>query len=96
MKQAFYDAWRLPMTIPFVRGVAMIGPSSTRGLFGYIDGLPILIAGNYASIKPLYCFEFSSFGHYLLMVMVFSFAFSTMFSLFVLWTEDQLCLYQVL
>ncbi len=69
--------------------VAMIGPSIDSGLVCTLTALPILIAGNYASdggIKGLYIalnsFEqlLPGYGQYLLMVMVFFFAFSTMFS----------------
>ena len=69
--------------------VAMIGPAIDSGLVCTLTAFPILIAGNYASeggIKGLYIalnsFEqlLPGYGHYLLMVMVFFFAFSTMFS----------------
>lgn len=69
--------------------VAMIGPAIDSGLVCTLTALPILIAGNYASeggIKGLYIalnsFEqlLPGWGSYLLMVMVFFFAFSTMFS----------------
>ena len=69
--------------------VAMIGPAIDSGLVCTLTALPIFIAGNYASeggIKGLYIalnsFEqlLPGYGHYLLMVMVFFFAFSTMFS----------------
>lgn len=69
--------------------VAMIGPAIDSGLVCALTAFPILIAGNYASeggIKGLYIalnsFEqlLPGYGHYLLMVMVFFFAFSTMFS----------------
>ncbi len=69
--------------------VAMIGPAIDSGLVCTLTALPILIAGNYASdggIKGLYIalnsFEqlLPGWGQYLLMVMVFFFAFSTMFS----------------
>lgn len=67
--------------------VAMIGPAIDSGLVCALTAFPILIAGNYASeggIKGLYIalnsFEqlLPGYGHYLLMV--FFFAFSTMFS----------------
>ncbi|MBE6287081.1 MAG: alanine:cation symporter family protein [Mediterranea massiliensis] len=69
--------------------VAMIGPAIDSGLVCTLTALPILIAGEYASsdgIKGLYIalnsFEklLPGYGHYLLMVIVFFFAFSTMFS----------------
>ena len=69
--------------------VAMIGPAIDSGLVCTLTALPILIAGDYASsggIKGLYIalnsFEhlLPGYGQYLLMVMVFFFAFSTMFS----------------
>ena len=69
--------------------VAMIGPAIDSGLVCTLTALPILIAGNYTvggDIKGLYI-ALNSFvhllpgwGQYLLMVMVFCFAFSTMFS----------------
>lgn len=69
--------------------VAMIGPSIDSGLVCTLTALPILIAGSYTSeggIKGLYIalnsFEqlLPGYGQYLLMIMVFFFAFSTMFS----------------
>ena len=69
--------------------VAMIGPAIDSGLVCTLTALPILIAGNYTSVegvKGLYIalnsFEqlLPGWGQYLLMVMVFCFAFSTMFS----------------
>ena len=69
--------------------VAMIGPAIDSGLVCTLTALPILIAGNYTvggDIKGLYIalnsFEhlLPGWGQYLLMVMVFCFAFSTMFS----------------
>lgn len=69
--------------------VAMIGPAIDSGLVCTLTALPILLAGNYNSaegIKGLYIalnsFEtlLPGWGQYLLMVMVFFFAFSTMFS----------------
>ncbi|MBQ8224677.1 MAG: alanine:cation symporter family protein [Bacteroides sp.] len=69
--------------------VAMIGPAIDSGLVCTLTALPILIAGNYTvggEIKGLYIalnsFEqlLPGWGQYLLMVMVFCFAFSTMFS----------------
>lgn len=69
--------------------VAMIGPSIDSGLVCTLTALPILIAGSYSSeggIKGLYIalnsFEqlLPGYGQYLLMIMVFFFAFSTMFS----------------
>ena len=69
--------------------VAMIGPAIDSGLVCTLTALPILLAGNYTAaegIKGLYI-ALNSFetllpgcGQYLLMVMVFFFAFSTMFS----------------
>ena len=69
--------------------VAMIGPAIDSGLVCTLTALPILLAGNYTAaegIKGLYIalnsFEalLPGWGQYLLMVMVFFFAFSTMFS----------------
>lgn len=69
--------------------VAMIGPAIDSGLVCTLTAFPILIADDYASsegIKGLYIalnsFEhlLPGYGQYLLMVMVFFFAFSTMFS----------------
>ena len=69
--------------------IAMIGPAIDSGLVCTLTALPILLAGDYASaegIKGLYIalhsFEhlLPGCGQYLLMVMVFFFAFSTMFS----------------
>lgn len=69
--------------------VAMIGPAIDSGLVCTLTALPILLAGQYADtegIKGLYialnAFEtlLPGWGQYLLMVMVFFFAFSTMFS----------------
>jgi len=69
--------------------IAMIGPAIDSGLVCTLTALPILIANDYASsegIKGLYIalnsFEhlLPGYGQYLLMVMVFFFAFSTMFS----------------
>ncbi len=68
--------------------VAMIGPSIDSGLVCTLTALAILINGNYevTQIKgieiALNSFEASipGAGHYLLMVMVLIFAFSTMFS----------------
>lgn len=69
--------------------VTMIGPSIDSGLVCTLTAVPIIIAGNYAGggeIKGLYI-ALNSFdallpgcGHYLLMVIVLFFAFSTMFS----------------
>ena len=69
--------------------VAMIGPAIDSGLVCTLTALPILIASNYTvggDIKGLYValnsFEqlIPGWGSYLLMVIVFFFAFSTMFS----------------
>ncbi|MEG0518268.1 MAG: alanine/glycine:cation symporter family protein [Bacteroidales bacterium] len=70
--------------------IAMIGPSIDSGLVCTLTALAILINGNYAvdggGIKGLEIainsFEASipGYGGYLLMIMVFIFAFSTMFS----------------
>lgn len=69
--------------------VAMIGPAIDSGLVCTLTALPILLAGGFAEaegIKGLYIalnsFEalLPGWGQYLLMVMVFFFAFSTMFS----------------
>lgn len=69
--------------------IAMIGPAIDSGLVCTLTAIPILIAGNYADcegIKGLYialgAFEqlLPGYGQYALMVMVFFFAFSTMFS----------------
>lgn len=69
--------------------VAMIGPSIDSGLVCTLSAIPIIIAGDYAGlgeIKGLYIALNSfgellpGYGHYLLMVIVLFFAFSTMFS----------------
>lgn len=69
--------------------VTMIGPSIDSGLVCTLTAIPILIAGNYTGlgeIKGLFIalnsFEslLPGYGHYLLMVIVLFFAFSTMFS----------------
>lgn len=70
--------------------IAMIAPAIDSGIVCTLTSIPILIAGNYANlggdVKGLYV-ALGSFGqllpgigHYLLMVIVFFFAFSTMFS----------------
>jgi AGCS family alanine or glycine:cation symporter len=70
--------------------IAMIAPAIDSGLVCTLTAIPILIAGNYvglgSDIKGLYV-ALGSFGQllpgigqYLLMVIVFFFAFSTMFS----------------
>jgi AGCS family alanine or glycine:cation symporter len=68
--------------------VAMIGPSIDSGLVCTLTALAILINGSYdvSEIKgieiAMHSFEASipGIGHYLLMLMVIIFAFSTMFS----------------
>ena len=69
--------------------VTMIGPSIDSGLVCTLTAIPIIIAGNYVGsgeIKGLYIALNSfdallpGYGHYLLMVIVLFFAFSTMFS----------------
>ena len=69
--------------------VTMIGPSIDSGLVCTLTAIPILIAGGYTDlgeIKGLYIALNSfdtllpGYGHYLLMVIVLFFAFSTMFS----------------
>lgn len=68
--------------------IAMIGPAIDSGLVCTLTAIPILIAGNYhvEGVKGLTialgAFEslLPGYGHYLLMVIVMIFAFSTMFS----------------
>ena len=77
-------------TDPIKEGlIAMIAPLIDSGVVCTLTAIPILIAGNYADcegIKGLYialgAFEqlLPGYGQYALMVMVFFFAFSTMFS----------------
>ncbi|MBQ7691949.1 MAG: alanine:cation symporter family protein [Muribaculaceae bacterium] len=69
--------------------IAMLGPAIDSGLVCTLTAIPILIAGQYAGmtqVKGLFI-ALNSFGallpgvgHYLLMAIVFCFAFSTMFS----------------
>ena len=69
--------------------IAMIGPAIDPGIVCTLTAIPIILAGNYAGVdgvKGLYI-ALGSFGNllpgvgqYLLMVIVFFFAFSTMFS----------------
>jgi len=69
--------------------IAMIAPAIDSGIVCTLTSIPILIAGNYVGLtdpKGLYV-ALGAFGqllpgigHYLLMVIVFFFAFSTMFS----------------
>ena len=68
--------------------VAMLGPAIDSGLVCTLTAIPILLAGNYhvEGVKGLYV-ALNAFqalmpgcGHYLLMVIIFFFAFSTMFS----------------
>ncbi len=78
-------------TDPIKEGlIAMIAPAIDSGIVCTLTAIPILIAGNYAhlggDVKGLYV-ALGSFGQllpgvgqYLLMVIVFFFAFSTMFS----------------
>lgn len=78
-------------TDPIKEGlIAMIAPAIDSGIVCTLTAIPILIAGNYAhlggDVKGLYV-ALGAFGQllpgvgqYLLMVMVFFFAFSTMFS----------------
>ena len=69
--------------------IAMLGPAIDSGLVCTLTSIPILLAGQYAGmtdVKGLFI-ALNSFGallpgvgHYLLMAIVFCFAFSTMFS----------------
>ena len=69
--------------------VAMIGPSIDSGLVCTLTAIAILLGGNYADIEGVKGLEVAvnafentipGYGAYLLMAMVFIFAFSTMFS----------------
>lgn len=69
--------------------VAMIGPSIDSGLVCTLTALAILIAGDYSNVEGIKGLEIAiksfesaipGYGGYLLMLMVFIFAFSTMFS----------------
>lgn len=69
--------------------VAMIGPSIDSGLVCTLTALAILIAGDYSNVEGVKGLEIAiksfesaipGYGGYLLMGMVFIFAFSTMFS----------------
>ncbi len=69
--------------------VAMIGPSIDSGLVCTLTAIAILLAGNYQSVEGVKGLEIAilafenaipNYGAYLLMVIVFIFAFSTMFS----------------
>lgn len=69
--------------------IAMLGPAIDSGIVCTLTSIPILIAGNYVGLtdpKGLYValgawgHLLPGVGHYLLMTIVFFFAFSTMFS----------------
>lgn len=69
--------------------IAMLGPAIDSGIVCTLTAIPILIAGNYVGLtdpKGLYVALgawgqlLPGIGHYLLMAIVFCFAFSTMFS----------------
>lgn len=69
--------------------IAMLGPAIDSGIVCTLTAIPILIAGNYVGLsdpKGLYVALgawgqlLPGIGHYLLMTIVFFFAFSTMFS----------------
>ncbi len=68
--------------------IAMLGPLIDSGIVCTLTAIPILIAGNYVDmdgVKGLYIAlgafgKLLPYGQYLLMVIVFFFAFSTMFS----------------
>ena len=69
--------------------IAMLGPAIDSGLVCTLTSIPIIIAGNYVGLtdpKGLYVALGSyetllpGVGHYMLMAIVFFFAFSTMFS----------------
>lgn len=68
--------------------IAMLAPAIDSGLVCTLTSMPILIAGNYANVegvKGLYIAlgsfgKLLPYGQYLLMAIVFFFAFSTMFS----------------
>ena len=77
-------------TDPIKEGlIAMLAPAIDSGLVCTLTSIPILLAGQYTGVegvKGLYI-ALNSFGvllpgvgHYMLMIMVFFFAFSTMFS----------------
>lgn len=69
--------------------IAMLGPAIDSGIVCTLTSIPILLAGNYVGLedpKGLYVALgawgqlLPGIGHYLLMAIVFCFAFSTMFS----------------
>ena len=69
--------------------IAMLGPAIDSGIVCTLTAIPILLAGNYVGLedpKGLYVALgawgqlLPGIGHYLLMIIVFCFAFSTMFS----------------
>ena len=69
--------------------IAMLGPAIDSGIVCTLTAIPILLAGNYVGLedpKGLYVALgawgqlLPGIGHYLLMAIVFCFAFSTMFS----------------
>ena len=69
--------------------IAMLGPAIDSGLICTLTAIPIIIAGNYVGINEPKGLAIAlgawqqlipNFGHYLLMIIVFFFAFSTMFT----------------
>lgn len=69
--------------------VAMLGPMIDSGIVCTLTAIPILLAGNYVGVEDVkglwvamgsYETLLPGIGHYLLMAIVFFFAFSTMFS----------------
>ena len=69
--------------------IAMLGPAIDSGLICTLTAIPIIIAGNYVGVNEpkglaiaLGAWEqlLPNIGHYLLMIIVFFFAFSTMFT----------------
>lgn len=69
--------------------IAMLGPAIDSGLVCTITAIPIIIAGNYVGVDDPKGLAIAlgawqqlipNIGHYLLMVIVFFFAFSTMFT----------------
>ncbi len=70
--------------------IAMLGPAIDSGLVCTLTAIPIIIAGNYVGVGndpkglaiALQAWQqlIPGFGHYLLMIIVFFFAFSTMFT----------------
>ena len=69
--------------------IAMLGPAIDSGLICTLTAIPIIIAGNFVNVNEPKGLEIAlgawgqlipHIGHYLLMVIVFFFAFSTMFT----------------